>query len=146
MKRIAGLTALALAMVMCGLAFSQDPPAQETTEKKLERLEKELVATRERAESLATTLARMQVALDGTLKYLAAQAEQSKHVAKALDESEAAGFTYGINPNSRMILLAAWREQLARVQAEVPQMPPEPEPPKAPDPDKWTRRPLPPRR
>lgn len=142
MKRIAGLTLLTLAIGISGLAFSQDPPAPESSDKKIERLEKELVATRERTESLATSLARTQLVLDDVLKYLAAQAEGAKSVAKSLDESEAAGFTWGINPDSRKILLGAWREQLARMQAGLPEPRPEPGAPKPPEADK-TKRPLP---
>ena len=37
-----------------------------------------------------------------------------------LDDSEKNGFTYGINPDSRHILLKGWRDQLAAMQKDVP--------------------------
>lgn len=145
MKKFAGLTLFAVAMVASGLAFSQDPPKPESTDTRFERLEKELLATRKIADSLAGRLERQEEALDATIKYMLAQAEGSKEVAKALDASETAGFVYGINPRSREILLAAWREQLAKMQAGLPEVRPETPPPVPPEPDKG-RRPLPPRR
>ena len=36
-------------------------------------------------------------------EYLQAQSRSASELAKALDESEKAGFTYGINPNSRKV-------------------------------------------
>lgn len=145
MKKFAGLTLLAVATLASGLAFSQDPAAKESTDQKIERLEKALVETRERAESLAGTIERQQQALDATIKYLLAQAEGSKEVAKALDASETAGFVYGINPRSREILLAAWRDQLTKMQAGLPEMKSAPATPKPAEPETG-RRPLPPRK
>jgi hypothetical protein len=37
-----------------------------------------------------------------------------------LDESEKAGFTYGINASSRELLLSGWRDQLAAQQENLP--------------------------
>jgi septal ring factor EnvC (AmiA/AmiB activator) len=145
MKKFAGLTLFVVAVVASGLAFSQDPPAPESSDKKIERMEKDLVATRAQVETLSMTVQRQQEALDATIKYLLAQAEGSKQVAQALDASETAGFVYGINPRSREILLAAWREQLTKMQAGLPEVRPEPTPPTPPEPEKG-RRPLPPRR
>src|SRR5215203_5976368 len=116
MKRLLALSLLTTVAALSGLAFSQDPVPAETTEKRIERLEKELVATRERTEALFATLTQTREQVDGLLKYIATQADASKNLARALDESELAGFTYGINPDSRKILLAGWREQLATMQ------------------------------
>jgi hypothetical protein len=144
MKTFAAWTLCAVATVASGIAFSQDPPAPESTDKRVERLEKELVATRQRLEEIVKSSKLQQDALNATIQYLSAQAEGSKEVQKALDASETAGFVYGINPRSREILLQAWREQLTKMQAGLPEVPKEPEPPKPAEPDKG-RRPLPPR-
>jgi len=48
--------------------------------------------------------------LDQTVKYLQDQAAGAKEMMSALDASEAAGFTAGINYHSREILLSAWRQ------------------------------------
>jgi hypothetical protein len=70
-----------------------------------------------------------------TLHYLEAQAKSAASMASVLDESEKAGFTYGLNPDSRHLLLRGWREQLATAQKDVPEAeapPPEPAPAKTP--------------
>lgn len=144
MKTLTAWTLCAALTVASGLAFSQDPPAPESTEKRVERLEKELVAMRKLVEDLAKTSKAQSDALDAVIVYLNTQAESSKEVQKALDASETAGFVYGINPRSREILLAAWREQLTKMQAGLPEPPKEPEPVK-PAPTDKLRRPVTPR-
>ena len=52
--------------------------------------------------------------------YLQAQSKSAAVLAKALDESEKAGFTYGINPNSRKVLLKGWRDFSGTLQRDVP--------------------------
>jgi hypothetical protein len=53
-------------------------------------------------------------------EYLQAQSRSASELAKALDESEKAGFTYGINPNSRKVLLKGWRDFSGNLQKDVP--------------------------
>lgn len=48
--------------------------------------------------------------------WVLAQKAESARLVAALAEAEAAGFTAGINPRSREILLAAWRSAAAKVQ------------------------------
>jgi len=52
--------------------------------------------------------------------YLQAQSKSAEALTKALDESEKAGFTYGINPNSRKVLLKGWRDFSGTLQKDVP--------------------------
>ena len=69
------------------------------------------------------------------IQYFDLQAKSAAAMEASLDEAEKLGFTYGINPNSRHVMLRGWREQLANVQKDVPvaEIPPEkPAPPKAP--------------
>jgi len=54
------------------------------------------------------------------LKYLDAQSKAARGMARTLDESEKAGFTYGMNPESRHVLLKGWRAQLSALQKDVP--------------------------
>lgn len=145
MKTILGVTLVALA-IGGGLAFSQgqDPkqdPKQEQKEapkddsaKKIAVLENDLVSTRMRCEALATDLSETKATLARVVHYLDAQATSAAALAGSLDESEKAGFTAGINPSSREILLAGWREQLSAMQRDVPVLPapPAPEPSKKP--------------
>ena len=51
--------------------------------------------------------------------WVAAQQAQAKATAAALGEAEAAGFTAGINPRSREVLLGAWRAAAEKAQAPL---------------------------
>ncbi len=51
--------------------------------------------------------------------WVAAQQAQAKATATALGEAEAAGFTAGINPRSREVLLGAWRAAAEKAQAPL---------------------------
>lgn len=113
------------ALVACGLAFSQGPagqtPAkQDPVERRLEVLEQDLVSTRERAETLALEVAELKTALSSTIKFVGEQAKAAQAMAETLDASEQAGFTAGINFESRHLLLRGWREQLAAAQKNLP--------------------------
>lgn len=114
---------LLCAAAVSGLAFAKSAPEQNTPDHKLEILEKDVVASRARTEELAAELAETRAVLDATLKYLGEQASSAKRMAQTLDDSEQAGFTFGINPDSRHILLKGWRDELAAAQKNVPVMP-----------------------
>ena len=125
---------LASAALLCGFAFT-NPAVQDPAAARVEKLEKDLAASRLRVEALSTDVADLKKQMAATLQYLQVQAKSAAAMASALDESEKLGFTYGINPNSRHVMLAGWREQLAAAQKDVPtaEIPPEnPVPPKAP--------------
>jgi hypothetical protein len=147
MKTSIGVLCVALA-VGGGLAFShgQDPKQDQAQDqkgkdapkddgaKRMELLESDLVSTRKRCEGLAGELSETKATLAKVVHYLDAQATSAASLQDALAASEAAGFTAGINPNSREILLAGWREMLGTQQRDVPAMPVTPlvEPPKKP--------------
>ena len=63
-----------------------------------------------------------------TAKYLNEQAKAAAQMQDVLDASEKAGFTFGINPDSRILLLAGWHEALAAAQKDLP-LPPAAPPP-----------------
>jgi hypothetical protein len=106
--------------VIAGFAPAQDPTPKENSERKIVVLEKDLVSTRQRVEALSSELGDTRAALEQTMKYLSEQAASSRELAKALDASEQAGFTFGINPESRQILLRAWRERIDAAQRNLP--------------------------
>ncbi len=140
MKTSIGVFLVALA-IGGGLAFSQgqDPKQDQRQEqkqeqkdkdapkddsaKRMELLESDLVSTRKRCEGLASELSETKVTLAKVVHYLDAQATSAAALQEALAASEAAGFTAGINPNSREILLAGWRATLNTQQRDVPAMP-----------------------
>jgi len=76
-------------------------------------LQEEKVDLQDRVEALEATVAQ-------TTAYLQSQAKAQGDLVKALAESESAGFTYGINPESREILLKGLRDQAQAAQTSVP--------------------------
>jgi hypothetical protein len=58
--------------------------------------------------------------IDQIAQYLRDQAQAAKTLSEVLDEAEAKGFTAGINPDSRTLLLGGWRAQLAGAQNGLP--------------------------
>jgi len=65
-----------------------------------------------------------------TAKYLNEQAKAAAAMQDVLDASEKAGFTFGINPDSRILLLAGWHEALVAAQKDLPLPPAPPAPEK----------------
>lgn len=120
MKTIFAAT-LTVLLVGAGLGFSQGQGTTDTA-KRLEVVENDLVTTRQKTEMLSAELLETQAVLAKTLQYLEAQAKSASTMSGTLDESERAGFTYGINAESRQILLRGWHEQLAAQQTELPTM------------------------
>lgn len=120
--------------VLCGLALAQTP---KTPTERLEALEKEVAALRAQVGAPpapgTVDLAAMQKELAETramakqlVVWVNAQAKGAEALSAVLDESEQKGFTYGINPDSRTVLLAGWREFNAGMQTDVPEPPPSP--------------------
>lgn len=122
MQTTVGVILLALA-VGAGVAFSQGEEPKDDPAKKIEVLETDLVVMRERNDALGAELATTKATLARVVSYLEAQASSAAALAEVLDQSEQAGFTAGINPRSREVLLGGWREHLATLQADVPVMP-----------------------
>lgn len=80
-----------------------------------------------RIAELEASLAEMRIELDETnqlmqqtVEYLKAQAASAKKQLDVLDRSEEAGFTFGINPVSREVLLSGWRAELHARQKGLP--------------------------
>jgi len=66
--------------------------------------------------ALALKVHELEARLGALEAWVEAQKAQAKSTVAALAEAEAAGFTAGINPRSREILLAAWRAEAAKAQ------------------------------
>lgn len=78
------------------------------------------VTTSQENAELEGRVADLEARTEAVEAYLANQAKAAEKLNQALDASEKAGFTFGINPESREILLAAWRAQSQAVSADVP--------------------------
>ena len=106
MKTVAVAVGCAVLALMC-LPSAQD----KTKDGPLERLmvvEKELAQTKDK-------LAKQQAELTELKDWVAAQKSSAKGMKSTLESAEKAGFTFGINPESRHTLLRGWREHLDSV-------------------------------
>lgn len=121
MNKTALVVVCASMAVVSSLTFADAPPP-ETLDKRVEALEKEIVALRQRCDEAGREAAQARSLVDTTVKYLVAQGESAKALGTALDESEKAGFTFGINPDSRKILLSGLREHVAALQKDLPKV------------------------
>ncbi len=115
MKKIVPI--LCAGALVASLSFPQDPVTDDAgapdLEKRVEALE----------EDLARTLARLektQALLDETVAWVHARAKGSKTLLGTLDASEEAGFTAGINHQSRVILLGGLRAWLGGQEQGLP--------------------------
>ncbi|MDZ4774439.1 MAG: hypothetical protein SGI72_15030 [Planctomycetota bacterium] len=125
MKTFVAVCALVV-LVSGGMAFSQGQgqgPGQVDLEKRVAALELELGTWKQKSDSATADLEETKTLLAKTLSYLEAQSRSASSMAATLDEAERLGFTFGINPDSRMTLLRGWREQLTVAQQAVPSVP-----------------------
>ena len=58
--------------------------------------------------------------LQSVLAYLGAQAEAAKRLDAVLKDSDAKGFTFGINPDSRIVMLHGFADFTTTLQTDVP--------------------------
>ncbi|MBK7644355.1 MAG: hypothetical protein IPJ19_15140 [Planctomycetes bacterium] len=120
MKHQLSFAVIAFALLASSMAFSASAPQQDPLEQRLDAIQKDILDSRTRTEQLVVELKGARKTLEEAQKYIDAQAQAAKAMAAVLDESEKAGFTYGINPDSRELLLKGWREELGTLQQGVP--------------------------
>jgi hypothetical protein len=112
---VAGASTLTVTRV--GAAQAGDDPAAATAAE-VEELRGEI-------DSLRAELDETRALLDETVHFLHENAKAAKAMAAVLDASEKEGFTFGINPRSREVLLEGWRKNLSAQQKSVPGKPAE---------------------
>ncbi len=86
-------------------------------------LTQEVAALREDVAALRAELDEANALLDSTLAYLDRRSKSAAQMAGVLSASEEAGFTFGINPRSRQLLLEGWRKELSDRQKDLPGKP-----------------------
>jgi septal ring factor EnvC (AmiA/AmiB activator) len=114
---------LALALSLCLAVAVQDKKPEDPTQR-LASLEQEVAAQKRANAQFVKELKEQRAQLDKTVRYLNEQAKAAEALVGTLEASEKAGFTFGINPESREVLLRGWREALAAAQKDVPAPPP----------------------
>lgn len=112
------ISLLVVVAAAAALSFAQSPPSKSDGKKDGAALE--LEALRSKCDGLTAELTETKRTLEQVVRYLDLQAQNAKAMEAVLDDSEAKGFTFGINPESRSVLLKGWREQCAAQQRDVP--------------------------
>ena len=87
---------------------------------RVETLEQEVQNLRAQFQVVAAEQKAQAQLIDETLGYLGRQAMQAEQMIDVLAESEERGFTAGINPKSREVLLEGFRNLYAEAQTGVP--------------------------
>lgn len=106
---------------LSGLALARPAqPQKASLESRVQALETQLAEQKAVNQTVASDLREVRELAEATVAYLDAQAKAAQDMQGTLDQSEELGFTYGINPRSREVLLAGWREVLATMQADLP--------------------------
>lgn len=125
---------LATAGLFGGHAASQAERAQLQDDKgtlaeRVEQLESQVSELTARLDRVAADAAEQRTTTETAVDYLRRQAAQSKKLLGVFDESEEGGFTAGINPRSREVLLEGWRAAANEAQVGLPgEEPPAPTP------------------
>lgn len=109
---------VATPLLMAGPMVLQSPQGAD------EELKAELAAQVQRIDDLERDVAEARDLVDLVLLHLEDQATAAKSLEASLVSSEELGFTAGINPRSREVLLSGWRSYLTEQQAGVPKAKP----------------------
>jgi hypothetical protein len=94
--------------------------ANQDLAERVRALESELATVEAQLATVAADAAEQRRLLDQTVTYLGRQASQAEAMIGVLAESEERGFTAGINPKSREVLLAGFRALMKEAQQGLP--------------------------
>ncbi|MCE9593958.1 MAG: hypothetical protein K8S98_07190 [Planctomycetes bacterium] len=125
MKRTLGLSVACLALVAAAFSLAPTRPQQNDLQKEFDRLRIEVAELKRKSaggdvESLRAELKDANQKLTETVGYLAAQADAAAALLDAVKDAEKKGFTFGINPDSRVVLLQGFQSFCEGLQKNVP--------------------------
>jgi hypothetical protein len=116
-------TTLSVFATAClGLATFQGTVAYDA-EARIDALAKDVAALQKVVETQTKDATDAKILAEKNAKYAAEQAKAAGAMLETLDATEKAGFTFGINPESRVLLLNGWRTALEAAQRDVPALP-----------------------
>jgi hypothetical protein len=116
MKTLALATFALASAALLVLPSAQDKTTKDGPLERLSVVERDLAQAKDK-------LAKQEAELADLRAWVAAQQAAAKVMQSTLDESEKAGFTFGINPESRHALLRGWRSQLDAAGSEAKSAP-----------------------
>ena len=119
MKHSLSLALFALAALVCGSTFAQAPRTQDPS---VAALKRDLVALQVEVAQLKEQVGTVEgdVTLQDVVDYLQAQAKSARYLQDKLADSEDKGFTWGINPDSRIVMLEGFNDFVNTLQTDVP--------------------------
>ena len=112
----------AVAALAVGTSFAQSPKAQDPATE-IAELKRQVARLQADVNLLKQSNAAGDEAeqkLQSVMAYIEAQAKAAAGLQKVLADSEAKGFTFGINPESREVLLAGFNSFAEVLQSDVP--------------------------
>ena len=133
MKTLPAISIVCAASLLFGLATAQSPaqPEQDVATLRAEvaalRAEVDKLKSTDASE-LETQLEETRALVDQLAEWSRTQAAGADALTRALTDSQEKGFTFGINPESREVLLAGIRSFAGGMQQGVPEAAKEPEP------------------
>ena len=117
MKHSLSLSLFALAALVCGSTFAQAPRTQDPD---VAALKRDVVRLQSELALLIAVSEDEEGQIDEVLEYLNAQAASAKFLQEKLADSEDKGFTWGINPDSRIVMLEGFNDFVNTLQTDVP--------------------------
>lgn len=125
MQRTLGLFVACVALGAAAFSLAPSPAPQSDLQKEVERLRVEVAELKRKvgnteAEVLRKELDDAKKKVEETATYLNAQADAAATLVEALRDAEKKGFTFGINPESRVALLQGFQTFCDGLQKNVP--------------------------
>jgi len=117
MKHSLSLSLFALAALVCGSTFAQAPRTQDPD---VAALQRDVVRLQSELALLLAAAEDEEGQIDEVLEYLNAQAASAEFLQEKLADSEDKGFTWGINPDSRIVMLEGFNDFVNTLQTDVP--------------------------
>lgn len=122
MKPSVLLSVIVLALAVCSQTFAQAPRPSATQDVRAEfdKLKRDVTRLNREVASLKQAQGPSLDEYNEVIAYLHTQAASATALKQVLVESEEKGFTYGINPDSRIVLLAGIEDLCSSLESGVP--------------------------